>query len=113
MNSISNLTAQQLRTAAGLKEKMEALEHELEQLLGQPGERPFTASLRRRRVSAEGIANIRAGVRKRWAGSVKASKAGKPGKRGKRKISAAGRAAISAAAKARWAKAKAAGRRRL
>ena len=58
----------------------------------------------RRKVSAQGLANIRAGVAKRMAAQGKAVQ--KP----KRKFSAAGRAALSAAAKARWAKAKRAGK---
>jgi hypothetical protein len=41
------------------------------------------------------------------------STAAKPAKVGRRKMSAAGRAAISKAAKARWAKAKAAGKVKL
>jgi hypothetical protein len=58
----------------------------------------------KRKMSAQGLANIRAGVAKRMAAQGKAVQ--KP----KRKFSAAGRAALSAAAKARWAKAKKAGK---
>jgi hypothetical protein len=58
-------------------------------------------------MSAQGLANIRAGVAKRMAAQGKAVQ--KP----KRKVSAAGRAALSAAAKARWAKVKKAGKSRL
>jgi hypothetical protein len=57
-----------------------------------------------RKLSAKGLANIRAGVLKRMESQSKATT--KP----KRKMSAAGRAALAAAAKARWAKAKAAGK---
>jgi hypothetical protein len=60
-------------------------------------------------MSARGIANIRAGVAKRMATKVRAQADHKP----KRKVSAAGRAALSAAAKARWAKAKAQGKKAL
>lgn len=56
---------------------------------------------RKRKLSAEGLANIRAGVAKRMAAQGKAP-AAKPAR--KHKMSAAGRAAISAAAKIRWAK---------
>jgi hypothetical protein len=56
----------------------------------------------KRKMSAQGLANIRAGVAKRMAAQGKAVQ--KP----KRKFSAAGRAALSAAAKARWAKVRAA-----
>jgi len=61
----------------------------------------------KRKMSAEGLANIRAGVAKRMAAQGKAVR--KP----KRKFSAAGRAALAAAARARWAKAKKAGKSRL
>ena len=61
----------------------------------------------KRKLSAQGIANIRAGVAKRMAARGKAAQ--KP----KRKLTAAGRAALSAAAKARWAKAKKAGKTKL
>jgi hypothetical protein len=71
--SITNLSAQQLRRAAGIKDKIQSLEKELEQILGS---------------------------------STKPVAVAAPKKR--RKMSAAGRAKISAAAKARWAKIKAA-----
>ncbi len=71
--SIASLSAQQLRRAADIKEKIQSLEKELEQILGS---------------------------------SIKPTTTAAPMKR--RKMSAAGRARISAAAKARWAKVKAA-----
>jgi hypothetical protein len=61
----------------------------------------------KRKMSAKGLPNIRAGVAKRMAAQGKAVQ--KP----KIQRSAAWRAAVSAAAKARWAKAKAAGKSRL
>ena len=64
-----------------------------------PSAKPAPAP-KKRKMSAQGLANIRAGVAKRMAAQGKAIQ--KP----KRKFSAAGRAALSAAAKARWAKAK-------
>jgi hypothetical protein len=60
----------------------------------------------KRKMSAQGLANIRAGVAKRMAAQ------GKVVQRSKIKRSAAWRAAVSAAAKARWAKAKKAGKSR-
>jgi hypothetical protein len=71
--SIASLSAQQLRRAADIKDKIQSLEKELEQILGS---------------------------------SIKPAATAAPKK--KRKMSAAGRARISAAAKARWAKVKAA-----
>jgi hypothetical protein len=135
-----NATPTQLRKAADIQEKIQLLQKELNQLLGGPGETPATEAPKRRKVraagrarmraaqiarwarikgakgakaptkrrlSAQGIANIRAGVAKRMAAQGKAVQ--KP----RRKLTAAGRAALSAAAKARWAKAKKAGKTRL
>lgn len=59
-----------------------------------------------RKMSAEGLANIRAGVAKRMAAQGKVQKP-------KRRMSAAGRAAVAAAMRARWAKAKKEGKSRL
>ena len=56
----------------------------------------------KRKLSAQGLANIRAGVAKRMAAKGGAKAVQKP----KGKMSAAGRAAIRAAQKARWAKIK-------
>lgn len=113
MNSLTSLTAQQFRAAADLKERIQALERELGQLLGQPTLTRFGAAIVRRRLSAQAIANIRAGVRKRMA-AARARMGTKAGAaKPKRKISAAGRAAIAAAARVRWARAKASGRNRL
>ena len=56
------------------------------------------------KLSAQGLANIRAGVLKRMKNQAKATS--KP----KREMSAAGRARLSALAKARWKNARAAGK---
>ena len=66
-----------------------------------PSAKPAQKS--KRKMSAQGLANIRAGVAKRMAAKGKAVK--KPS----RKMSAEGLANIRAAQKARWAKAKKAG----
>jgi hypothetical protein len=139
-----NITPTQLRKAADLQERIQALQEELGQLLGgfspaetaaieAPKKRKVSAAGRarmraaqiarwakikgtaaatpapkkKRKLSPQGLANIRAGVAKRMAAQ------GRPVQTPKRKFSAAGRAALSAAAKARWAKAKAAGKTRL
>ena len=60
----------------------------------------------RRKLSAKGLANIRAAQKARWAkqkGTATDGSKSAP----KRRISAAGRARIAAAARARWAKIKA------
>jgi hypothetical protein len=140
-----NATPTQLRKAADIQEKIQALQEELGQLLGgevstpaQPTEPPKKrkvsaagrarmrtaqkarwakikgtapsakpAKKAKRKMSAAGLANIRAGVAKRMAAQ------GKVVQKPKSKFSAAGRAALSAAAKARWAKVKAAGKSKL
>ena len=106
MTSISELTAQQLHAAASLKDRIESLQRELERVV--QGNAAF-AKADRRKLSPRAIANIRAGVRKRVAAMRNGQRHSGLGKKPKRKMSAAGRAAISAAAKARWKKAKAAG----
>jgi hypothetical protein len=65
----------------------------------------------KRRLSAAGLANIRAGVAKRMAAQKGAKPAAKSAR--KRNVSPAARARLSAMAKARWKKAKAAGKSRL
>jgi hypothetical protein len=114
MNSITHLTPGQLRRAADIKEKVDALQDEIEQLLGSEAPAPAagTEKPKRRRMSAAGRARIAAAARLRWAkirGTMAAQgkvSAAKPIR--KRKLSAAGLANIRAAQKARWAKAKAA-----
>ena len=83
MSLISNLTVHQLRQAADLKEEIQGLEHQLSHLLGSSAA-PVTAP----QPVAESVA----------------TKA--PKKKGG--MSAAGKARIAAAQKARWAKIKAA-----
>jgi hypothetical protein len=105
--SLLNLTPAQLRHAADLKEKIDALQEELNRLQGgAPAAAPAGAKGGKRKISAAGIARIRAAQLKRWAkakGKGKSAPA-KSGKRGPKKMSAAGRARIAAAQKARWAK---------
>ena len=104
-----NLTPSELRKAADLKEKIESLQSQLNRFLGAAAE-PLSPARKRRKISAAGIARIRAAAKARWA-KVRAAKKGlKPVKQAKRKISAAGRARLSALAKARWAQVKKAGK---
>lgn len=114
MNIFSNLSAEQLRHAADLKEKIVSLQEELARYLGSP-EASRTAGPRRKSgMSAAGRARIAAAQRARWA-KVHAGKASAKAapKAKKRTMSAAAKAKIAAAARARWAKAKAAGRKSL
>ena len=105
--SLINLTPAQLRHAADLKEKIEALQDELSRLQGgAPVASSAGTTGGKRKISAAGIARIRAAQLRRWAkakgGSAPA--AARTGKRGPRNMSAAARARIAAAQKARWAK---------
>jgi hypothetical protein len=113
MNAIANLTPQQLRNAADLQERIQSLKQELNELIGSGSEADSAAPRRRRKLSARGLANIRAGAKRRWASSrsEKGSSSKVPRRRGK--MSAAGRARIAAALKARWAAAKRSGRNAL
>lgn len=126
-----NLSSNQLRAAADLRDKIAELESELATLLSGGGNGvPFPATalkpLMKKGMSAAGRARIAAAQKARWAkvkgGTEKVVKAlvaaakpadvTKPGKI-KRTFSAAHLAKIRAAAKKRWAKAKAAGKNRL
>ena len=108
MDTFTNLTAKQLRRAADLKERIDALQEKLSQLLGAPEPAPVivTGKRKRKKISAAGIARIRAAQKARWA----AIKKGNAAPKRKRKVSAAGRAKLAALARARWAKVKAAGK---
>ena len=64
------------------------------------------------KISAAGIARIKAAQKARWA-KIKAAKSAPKTAKVIRKFSAEAKARISAAAKLRWAKAKAAGKNRL
>jgi len=116
---LSNLTLPQLKRVVEIKEQIESLEKEINQLLGTPVERVTESrkpQRRRRRFSRAARAKLAAAQRARRAREQAASGPvnGHPARRTKRKkFSAAARARISAAAKARWAKAKAAGKTRL
>jgi hypothetical protein len=119
-----NLSSSQLRQAADLKEKIEALNTELAALFGgttlvlaaaaveevqapEPVEAEESARPAKRTISPAHKAALRAAQALRWAkhNAAKAKTAPKVAKKGG--MSAAGRARIAAAQKARWAKAKA------
>ena len=116
MSLINQLTAQQLRKAADLKDKIAALQKQLGYLVGVGSTNIVAAPVKaakpaRKKISAAGIAKIRAAQKARWA-KIKGSKIEKapaqhPAPK-KRILSAAARAKMAAAAKARWAKVKAA-----
>lgn len=125
--SLLNLSVTQLRRAAELKERIDALNDELRGLLGGEIPVPFGKGTRRsgghtetgrggrRKMSAAGRARIAAAAKARWAkvkaqggSTLSASGNQTSNRRKKRTMSPAARAKIAAAAKARWAKVKAA-----
>jgi hypothetical protein len=108
METFTHLTAKQLRRAADLKERIDVLQESLGELLGFTAPAPVVATEKRKRkkISAAGIARIRAAQKARWAAIKKDDTAPQR----KRKVSAAGRAKLAALARARWAKVKAAGK---
>jgi hypothetical protein len=112
MNTITNVTPEQLRNAADIQEQIISLQQELTEILCSEG--ASAGATTRRRISARGLANIRAGARKRWAAALRVKRGSKQ-RQAKRKspMSAAGKARIAAALKARWAAAKRAGRNAL
>ena len=124
MSTILQISAAQLRHAAEVQTKIEALQAELSKVLGgssSPGKvataRVATvarvkAPRRRRRLSAAGRARIVAASKAYWAKRRAGAKPAKA-KAKRKKLSAAVRAKLAAIAKARWAKVKAAGKSRL
>lgn len=109
MKSLTDLSVADLRRVIALKEQIESLEGQLEAITENagPAEAPAPVKRAKRRLSAahrRKLIKALAKARKmRWAKATGTDAAPK-----KRRMSAAGRAAISAAAKARWAKVRAA-----
>lgn len=116
-NPLLNLSAAQLKQAAELKERIDALNSELSSILGGATPAPSVTAATPKRgrppgkrggMSAAGRARIAAAARARWArikaagGAANLGGSAPPNK--KRTMSAAARAKISAAAKARWAR---------
>ena len=120
-SALQNLSPQQLRHAANLRERIDALEKKLIAILGVPAG-PTSASVTKtkrpkRRFSVATRAKMAAAQQARWAarkaGASRVAKPAAPVKKAKKQVSAAARARLSAAAKARWAKVKAAGKKKL
>jgi hypothetical protein len=103
LNMINHLSAQQLRRAAYLQERIDALQAQLSTLLGSP------ESASRRYVSFEARARVAAATRARRA-KPRAKGRAQGAHQPRRKMSAAAKARLAAIARARWKKAKAAGK---
>jgi hypothetical protein len=115
MTKLTDLTTSQLNHIIAIKEQIEALQAQMDSITAGGGEIPIpfteapaptrrkyhmTAAHKRKLIKA--LARAR---KIRWA------KASKRAKKGKRRLSAAGRAAIIAGTKARWARVKAEGKK--
>jgi len=122
--NITNLTPQQLRNAADLQERIEALQEEMNELLGGEVSAPSEAAIeappgpkngrRKRKFSAAARRKMAAAQRARWAarrGEAPAPE--QPVETPRAGRSAAHRRALSEAMKARWAKLRRAGKSRL
>ena len=95
------ITPTQLRKAADIQEKIQSLQEELGQLLGGSDETAaIEAPKKKGKMSARGLANIRAAQKARWA-KIKRAKAAKAPT--KRKLSAEGLANIRAGVAKRMA----------
>jgi hypothetical protein len=111
MNTLSDISVQNLKRAIKIKAKLEVLQAQLDGILGGSGP-ASSASPVKRGMSAAGRKRIASAQRKRWA-KLKGKGVASSGKKPRRKMSPAARARIAASAKLRWAKAKAAGKNRL
>jgi len=123
MPNIKDLTVAQLQRAIEIKEQIEKLQAQLNSIAGGGGKTPSPAQIKapsptkrkyrmtaaHRRKLIKTLARARA---IRWA-KIKGKDAVKAMKKKDRRMSAAVKAKLSAMAKARWARAKAEGKKRL
>ena len=117
MTNLSDLTAAQLKSIVAVKEQIEALQGQIDSIVGGRGGGNGESSIpavevsKKRHMSAAARAKIAAAAKARWA-RIKKTKpeAPKPVQKEDRRSSPAVRAKIAAAAMARWKKARAAGK---
>jgi hypothetical protein len=109
MSNTELVSLEQLKQAVQIREQIDSLNEQLNEVLGGGGNGVPSPILptKRKGMSAAGRARVAAAQKLRW------SKAQTPAKKGKRVMSAAAKARMAAIAKARWKKAKAAGKTRL
>lgn len=101
-----NITPTQLRKAADIKERIDALQNELNKILGGsgPAEAPETEAPRKKyKFSAAGRARMRAAQLARWAAIKGTAPSAGPAPKKKRKMSAQGLANIRAGVAKRMA----------
>jgi hypothetical protein len=107
--SLLNLTSTQLRQAADLKDQLEKLQNEINELVGGASAAPVKSAGPGRKTSKAVRAKMAAAAKLRWS-KVKGKESAKPAVKKKSKMSAKGRANIIAAQKLRWSKVKRAGK---
>src|SRR3972149_2135685 len=104
--NLSDLTINQLKRAAAIKERLEALNKELRAILGTPA-KSGAAPKKKRTMSASVKRKISAAQRTRWANlrrAKPATRSAKPApKTEKKTVSPATKAKLSAKLKAYWA----------
>jgi len=116
MTDLNDLTTSQLHRIIGLKEKIEAMQAQIDSIIAVDGEFPTPSAgktPKKRRTSAAARAKIAAAQRARWARVKGTTATAKAAKKKDGRSSPAARAKMAAAAKARWKKAKAAGKKTL
>src|SRR3989337_3903086 len=107
--NLHDLTVNQLKRAAAIKERIEALNKELRAILGASAN-PGAAPKKKRTMSASVKRKIAAAQKARWAHLRSANPARhsvKPAAKAKKKVSSATKAKLSAKLKAFWAAKKA------
>jgi hypothetical protein len=106
--NLLDLTAEQLKRAASIKEQITGLQKELATILGMPSTDGMPTNNRRTTMSAAAKRRIAAAQKARWARlrSAKTASTSKPGAK-KKSMSAATKAKVAAKLKAYWAAKKA------
>ncbi|MBI1995821.1 MAG: hypothetical protein HYS66_05075 [Deltaproteobacteria bacterium] len=108
--NLHDLTVNQLKRAAAIKERIEALNKELRAILGTPA-KSGAAPKKKRTMSASVKRKIAAAQKARWANlrrAKSAARSAKPAAKAKKKtVSPATKAKLSAKLKAYWAAKKA------
>jgi hypothetical protein len=119
MTNITDLTTAQLKSIIAIKEQIESLQNQIESIAASDGEVPTQPTVEAPAPARRKYHMTPAHKRKLIKALAKARKIRLANLKGeaaapkKRRMSGAGRAAISAAAKARWAKVKAEGKKTL
>jgi hypothetical protein len=108
---MTNITAQQLRQAADIKDKIASLENQLKAIIGGSDTPVTAAAPKKGGMSAAGRARIAAAQKARWAKTKVEKPAATPAPKTQPKkggMTAAAKAALSAKMKKIWAARKAA-----